>query len=76
MCGTWSSCSILVVQPSQKADGNERNAPKTWMSQLLWQTSYTSRGRSKLSKTCKKLNQQRGAWSALLSVHLCDGICV
>lgn len=71
VCGTRSSCSISVVQPSQKVDGNERSALKTWMYQLLWQTSYTSRGHSKLSKTCKKLNWQQGAWSALMNMHFC-----
>lgn len=80
MCGTQSSCSILVVQPSQKVDGNERSALKTWMCQLLWQTSYTSRGRSKLSKTCKTLNWQQGARSstgehALVRSQLTPFVC-
>lgn len=65
MWGTQSSYSILVVQPSQKVDGRERSALRTWMCQLLWQTSYISRGPRKLSKTCKKLTWQQGAWSPL-----------
>lgn len=65
MWGTQSSYSILVVQPSQKVDDRERSALRTWMCQLLWQTSYISRGRRKLSKTCKKLTWQPGAWSPL-----------